>query len=355
MAPPDRPPTPRVTLAAVAKHAGVSVGAVSQVLNDNPSSRISTEVRARISAAAAELGYRPNMVARTLRTSKSSTYGFVSDAVTITRFASGILRGALRAAHERGYFLLIAETAGDADQEKEAVESLIDRGVDGIVFAAMKSRASSTHGMPRGVPSVNVNLASTEEAIAILPDELTDGSAAVRALVEAGHRDGIALIGHDFRGSADSGIALTARRRLEGIAAEMAANGLGFIAERACEDWQPEEGYAATRSVLQQTRPTALLCLNDRLAFGAYQAITEAHLAIPDDVSVVSFDDDEVAASLRPGLTTVAIPHEQMGVLAIEVLGAPGTMESDILVPMSIHERSSVAPPAPSRANAILP
>jgi len=342
-------------LAEVAKHAGVSVGAVSQVLNDNPSSRISEEVRARITAAAAELGYRPNMVARTLRTSKSSTYGFVSDAVTITRFASGILRGALRAAHERGYFLLIAETAGDAQQEREAVESLIDRGVDGIVFAAMKSRPSSPHGMPHGVPSVNVNLASTAEAIAILPDERNGGRAAVRALVEAGHRNGIALIGHDFRGSADSGIALTARRRLEGIAAEMADHDLRFVDERSCDDWQPEEGYAATRLVLQQTHPTALLCLNDRLAFGAYQALTEAHLAIPDDVSVVSFDDDEIAASLRPGLTTVAIPHEQMGVLAIELLGAPGSMERDLLVPMPLHERESIAPPRRDRAPAADP
>lgn len=350
MAPPERPPIPRVTLAAVAKHAGVSVGAVSQVLNESPTSRISDEVRARITAAAAELGYRPNMVARTLRTSKSSTYGFVSDAVTITRFASGILRGALRAAHERGYFLLIAETAGDAEQEDEAVRSLIDRGVDGIIFAAQKSRSSHLHGMPHGLPCVHVNLAGTAEAIAILPDELNGGRAAVRALVDAGHRDGIALIGHAFRESGDSGIALTARRRLEGIADEMAAHGLTFLDERSCDDWQPEQGYAAARLIIARARPTALLCLNDRLAFGAYQALTEAHLAVPADVSVISFDDDEVAASLRPGLTTVAIPHEQMGVMAVELLGAAGSMERDLLVPMPLHERESIA--APSRRDA---
>lgn len=344
------PRTSRVTLAEVARVAGVSVGAVSQVLNDNPSSRISDEVRARITAAAAELGYRPNMVARTLRTSKSHTYGFVSDAVTITRFAGGILRGALEAAHQRGYFLLIAETAGDATREKEAVQSLLDRGVDGIVFAAMRSRYSGTHAMARRVPCVNVNLAGTAEAISILPDEFAGGRLAVRALAEAGHRNGIALVGHDLRSEADTGIALTARRRLDGIAAEMAAHGIDFLDQEACGDWQPEQGYAAAHRLLGDTGITALLCLNDRLAFGAYQALAEAGLRVPDDVSVISFDDDEVAASLRPGLTTVAIPHEQMGALAIEVLGTPGTMESDILVPMSVLERASVAAPAPHRA-----
>jgi len=342
----------RVTLAGVAKLAGVSVGAVSQVLNDNPSSRISVAVRARIIAAAAELGYRPNMVARTLRTSKSSTYGFVSDAVTITRFATGILRGSLRAAHDRGYFLLIAETAGDEEQEKEAVESLIDRGVEGIIFAAMKSRNSSLHGMPRWVPSVNVNMSSSAEAISILPDELEGGRIAVRTLAEAGHRDHIALIGHDFCGSPDARVALTARLRIAGIAAEMAGRGLEFLDQRACDDWGTEQGYVATRDTLKHTLPTALLCLNDRLAFGAYQALAEAHLAIPDDVSVLSFDDDEFAASLRPGLTTVAIPHEAMGVLAIEVLGAPGPMTSDLLVPMTLHTRESVTVPKPSQGPA---
>lgn len=331
--------------------AGVSVGAVSQVLNDNPTSRISNKVRARITAAASELGYRPNMVARTLRTSKSHTYGFVSDAVTITRFASGILRGALEAAHQSGYLLLIAETAGDEVREKEAVQSLLDRGVDGIVFAAMKSRYSGTHDMGRSVPCVNVNIADAE-AISILPDELAGGRLAVRALAEAGHRSGIALVGHDFRSEVDTGIALTARRRLDGIAAEMAAHGIDFLDQQACGDWQPEEGYAAARRMLSNSGVTALLCLNDRLAFGAYQALAEAGLRIPDDVSVISFDDDELAASLRPGLTTVAIPHGTMGALAIEVLGTPGPMESDILVPMSIHERMSVGAPAPHRAGA---
>ncbi|MFC4556124.1 LacI family DNA-binding transcriptional regulator [Georgenia faecalis] len=344
-------PGSRVTQAEVARAAGVSVGAVSQVLNDSPTSRISEEVRERILAAASALGYRPNMVARTLRTSESRTYGFVSDTVTITRFASGILRGALDAAHESGYLLLIAETAGDAARETEAVQALLDRGVDGIVFTAVKSRYSGTLGMGLSVPCVNVNIADAD-APSILPDELAGGRLAVRALAEAGHRHGIALVGHDFRSDIDTGIALTGRRRLDGIAAEMASVGIDFLDQQACGDWQTDEGYAAAHRMISNRGVTALLCLNDRLAFGAYQALAEAGLRIPDDVSVMSFDDEELAASLRPGLTTVAIPHETMGALAIEMLRTPGPAESDVLVPMSLHERVSVTAPAPHRAGA---
>lgn len=336
----------RVTLAQVAEAVGVSVGAVSQVLNDSPSSRISTEVRARILAVADELGYRPNMVARTLRTARSQTYGFVSDAVTITRFASGILRGALEAAHARGYFLLIAETAGDEEREEEAIRSLLDRDVDGIVFAAMKSRHAGSHHLVRHLPCVNVNLGSAEGEVSVLPDELAGGRSAVRALVEAGHTDGIALVGHDFREAVDADVALTARRRFDGIAAEMSARGLDFVDQQTCADWQPEEGYRATRRILRNDGVTALLCMNDRLAFGAYQALAEHGLSVPRDVSVISFDDEELAAALRPGLTTVAIPHEEMGALAIEVLGADEPVASDVLVPMFVHERDSLGPPA---------
>lgn len=337
------PRTTRVTLTEVARHAGVSVGAVSQVLNDHPGARISQDARARIAAAVEELGYRPNMVARSLRTSRTGTLGFVSDNVTITRYATGILRGALSAAKARGTFLLIAETGGDEREEREAVASLLDRGVDGFVFAAQKSRYSHLSTLTRGVPSVSVNLSDPDHGASILPDELEGGRTAVRALAEAGHTR-IALIGYDFRGPADAGVALTARRRLEGVADELAARGLELVAQAACSDWQPDEGYRAAREVLDAA-PTALLCLNDRLAFGAYQAVAERGLLIPRDVSVVSFDDDELAGAVRPGITTVAIPHEAMGAEAIRLLlDGPGA--EAVLLPMHLHERDSIAPPA---------
>ena len=296
-----------------------------------------------------ELGYRPNMVARSLRRSKTETYGLISDAVSITRFASGILRGALRESFERDHVLLIAETDGDPERERRAVESLLDRGVDGIIFAAQKSRKAHTFALPPSLPRVNVNLSHAEHAIAIVPDEFAGGRIAVRELIEAGHRNGIALIGHDLRQPMDDELALTARRRLDGIASEMATGGLEFAAQVFCSDWQTEQGFAATRQVLGQVTPTALLCLNDRIAFGAYQALSEADLAIPEDVSVVSFDDDEISAVLRPGLTTVAIPHERMGALAVEVISGEHDDVEDILVPMQLQLRHSIGAPTDRR------
>lgn len=335
----------RVTLADVAARAGVSRGAVSQVLNDHPNARISLDARARIAAAVEELGYRPNIVARSLRMAKTATYGFVSDSVTITRFASGILRGALKAAEEAEHMLLIAETGGDPDRERRALESLADRGVDGIVFAAQKSRESTPVRLPPGIACVNVNLSHAEGAIAVLPDEYEGGRTGVRALTDAGHRTGLALIGYDSKHVNAPELALTARRRMDGIFAEMSERGLSFDFEEYCDDWVTEQGYHATVKALQSTDVRALVCLNDRLAFGAYQAVIEAGLSIPHDVSVVSFDDEEIAAVLRPGLTSVGIPHERMGELAVALLPTAKSLTEDIFLPMELAPRGSIAAP----------
>jgi LacI family transcriptional regulator len=339
------PNTNRVTLAQVAERAGVSPGAVSQVLNEHPQARISSDARERINRAVEELGYRPNRVARSLRMAKSETFGFISDSVTITRFATGMLRGALSAADEVDHLLLIAETGGDPARERRAVESLLDRGVDGILFAAMKSRTPRPYTLPAGLPHVYVNLSHSEDAVSVLPDEFNAGRDSVRLLAEAGHRDGIALIGHDLAPGDDPTLALTARRRLDGIAFEMKERGLRLIGEFECEDWQPELGYQAARRALRLEGLTAMLCLNDRIAVGAYQAVAEAGKRVADDVSVVSFDDDEIAAALHPGLTTIAIPHEAMGATAIEILTAARQPTDDVLIPMRIMDRGSIGAP----------
>ena len=123
----------------------------------------------------------------------------------------------------------------------------------------------------------------------------------------------------------------------------MAGRRLRFSAEMSCWNWEPDHGYELTRELLKQTRPRALLCLNDRLAFGAYQALGEAGLAIPSDVALVSFDNDELASYLRPGLTTIALPHETMGRTAVELLLDQGGGTSK-LIPMPVVLRGSLPP-----------
>jgi LacI family transcriptional regulator len=336
----------RATLADVARLAGLSKTTASMVLNGREGTRLSADAHRRVFAAAAELGYRPNVAARSLRTQKSSTFAFISDIVATTRFAGDMIRGALDAAREHDHVLLIAETQGDESFEKHAIDTMLDRQVDGVVYAAMATRQLTVPAALLTRPTVLLNAASTPGVPCVLPDDEQAGHAVADALIEAGHRDRIALIGRNRLKESDPEVSLAAHARLIGIEQALGAAGTRLRATVSCQDWLPEHGYAAMRSLLRKpARPSAVICMNDRLAFGAYQAIAEAGLAIPQDVSVVSFDDDAIAAWLRPGLSTAALPHEQMGRRAVELLLA-GSAADRCLMPMPLRRRGSIAAPA---------
>jgi LacI family transcriptional regulator len=336
----------RVTLADVARRAGLSKTAVSLVLNGREGTRLSTEAHQRVFAAAEELGYRPNVAARSLRTRKTATIAFVSDIVATTRFAGGMIRGALDAAREHDHVLLIAETQGDAAFEKHAIDAMLDRQVDGVIYAAMATRRLTVPAALLAGPVVLLNATSPDGLPCVLPDDEGAGRTAAGALLAKGHRDHIAVIGRNRLKETDPEVSLAADARLHGIRAALAHEGATVLHEASCADWLPENGYAAMRGLLRKAeRPTAVICMNDRLAFGAYQALADAGLSVPQDVSVVSFDDDPIAAWLRPGLSTVALPHETMGRRAVDLL-LGGQAEGTTLVPMTLRRRRSVAPPA---------
>jgi LacI family transcriptional regulator len=337
----------RATLADVARLAGLSKTAASMVLNGREGTRLSAEAHRRVFAAAAELGYRPNVAARSLRTQKTSTLAFISDIVATTRFAGDMIRGAIDAAREHDHVLLIAETQGDESFERYAIEAILDRQVDGVIYAAMATRQLALPAALATQPTVLLNAASDARPC-VLPNDEQAGHTVATALVEAGHSDRIGLIGRNRLKESDPEVSLAARARLRGIERALTTAGTRLSATVSCQDWLPEHGYTAMRSLLRRrTRPTAVICMNDRLAFGAYQAIAEAGLSIPQDVSVVSFDDDVVATWLRPGLSTAALPHEEMGRRAVELLLA-GTAVDRCLVPMPLRRRGSMgSPPAP--------
>lgn len=316
------------------------------ILNGRLDTRLSKEAHERVLAAADELGYRPNVAARGLRTAKTHTIGFVSDLVSTTRFASGLINGALSAAEAAGHVVLVAETGGEHQRETKAIEALLDRQVDGIIFATMRARDIHVPELPSGTTAVMLNSTSVRVPTAILPDEFAGGRAAVTLLADAGHRDGIALIGQNDETEKDLFRSKAVARRVAGIRTTMAERGLSFAAELSRWDWEPEYGYEATVELLaQQPNVKALLCMNDRLAFGAYQALQEHGKRIPEDVSIVSFDNDELATHLRPGLTTIALPHEAMGRRAVEALLAGEETHTETLVPMPVIERGSISSP----------
>ena len=335
----------RVTLADVAKRAGLSTSAASMILNGRPDTRLSQDAHDRVNAAARELGYRPNVAARGLRTDKTLTIGFVSDLVATTRFASGLIKGALEAAEEAGHVVLVMETEGDTRREEEAIAALLDRQVDGVIFATMRARELFIPELPTGTHAVILNGTNALYPTSVLPAEDEGGRAAVELLVAHGHRDGIALIGQSDEAERDTFRSATVAARVAGIRSAMAEHGLSFVAEESIWLWEPEHGFEATaRLMAERDDIRALICMNDRLAFGAYQALAEAGLRVPDDVSIVSFDNDEIAAYLRPGLTTVALPHEAMGRRAVELLLGDGAAEAHF-VPMPVIERASIASP----------
>ena len=330
----------RVTLADVARLAGLSTTAASMILTGRPDTRLSADAHAKVHAAAASLGYRPNAAARALRTDKSRTIAFISDYVATTRFASGLIRGALAAAEEAKHVMLVLETGGEPEREIEAVEAALDRQVDGLIFAAMRAREVFVPDIAISIPVVMLNGTSARFPVSVLPDEYEGGRNAVRLLAEAGNVNDIVLLGHNAEEEAGLFRSESIARRFAGIRDEMAARGLSFMAELSCWNWEPNHGYELTRALLQKQRPGAMLCLNDRLAFGAYQALAESGIVIPDDVALVSFDNDELASYLRPGLTTIALPHEEMGRKAVDLLLNPAATTGTTLAMPTIWRGS---------------
>ena len=335
--------TKRPTLADVAARAGLSKTAVSLVLNDRPGSRLSADAVSRIHEAARELDYRPNAQARSLRLGTTGTVGFISDDVTVTRFASAMIRGLLDAADERDRGVLIAETFKHPKQMRKAMESMVDRQVDGIIFGALSARLIDLPALPDGMRAVTVNCVNPDVPVAVLPAEEEAGYALTRRLLDAGHGDGIAIIGNAPVARSDPKISVTIGRRFDGIHRALDEAGVTPVAVADIEQWEPWNGYDGTKQVLESGAPvTALLCLNDRVAFGAQQAMQEKGLRIPDDLSVGSFDDDQIAAYMRPGLTTAQLPYLEMGRKALELLLDPAPTSGEHLVEMPIQVRESI-------------
>jgi LacI family transcriptional regulator len=301
--------------------------------------RISEDARQRVLRAAQELDYRPNLMARSLRTKVTKTIALVSDTLASDPYAGRAIHGGLAAAVAHGHLLFIGETEGDAVIEEKLISDFLDRQVDAFVYASMFTRYVRIPKLLKGRPVVLLNCltrAAKPAYHSVIPDEVAAGWSAAEVVVQAGHRDGIVLVGnpahHVFAG----------RERLAGIREGFAAAGTIDC------DWWPDSAYeAVTNALAAGPPPKVLICLNDRVALGAYQALREAGLGIPEDVSVLSFDDSDLAAWLRPQLTSISLPHYQLGWQAVELLlGSTGPAEPAIRrVPMPVRHRASIGKP----------
>jgi LacI family transcriptional regulator len=331
--------TPRRTrMKDVAEKAAVSPSTVSFVLAGRSDMRIPESTRQRVLRAARELNYRPNLMARSLRTSVSSTIGLVSNGILTEPYAGDLIRGALATAHEHEQLLVVIEAENDRVTERRLVQELVGRQVDGFVYATLLTSEVTVPRELAGHPLVLLNCWSSARTPAILPDEVQGGARAANALLAAGHRQGIFIVGET---PAD---VLPAQGRRAGVESALITGGaeLGGVIE--CP-WWPGPAYDAMTAFLRgQGRPSALICMNDRITLGVYQALATAGLAIPEDVSLVSFDDSDLARWLRPQVTSVAMPYAEMGGRAVEALLSTQRLDGPQRISMPLHERASVAP-----------
>jgi len=297
------------TIRDVAKSAGVSFKTVSRVLNDETTVRPAT--RQRVLDAMEALDYTPHHTARQMRTRQSNTIGFISDEIATSPFAVDIVKGAQNEAWRNGMLLLVVNTERDRQHEADAIATLLERRVEGIVYAAMFHRFVEPNDRLRQVPAVLIDCFGPNGTYhAVVPDEEQGGHLATRTLIDHGHRR-IGFVNLDPVASAAA-----AAGRLAGYRRALSEAGLAFdpgLVRHAST--APDQGYVLTAELLElEQRPTALFCGNDRMAAGAYCAIYERGLRIPSDVAVIGYDDqEEIAAYLMPALTTIALPHQAMG------------------------------------------
>jgi len=332
----------RVTLADVAKASGMSKAAVSLILNNKEGARLSDEAKERVREAAKELGYRPNAAAQSLRSGKTRTLGFISDQVTVTRFASEMITGILRAAEGRDHTVLIAETFGKPDQLAEAITQMTDRDVDGLILGFMDSRQRDLKIPHTGLPTVLVNGIDDSPCTAVLPNEWESGAKAVQRVVESGARS-VAVIGELKSAEKDPRTYPSISRRFSSLRSALAETDLEVLGHWVLEDWNPTDGYEATTKLLAEgCNPDAVICANDRVAMGVFQALAEKSLIPGKDLSVLSFDDEIIASYLRPQLSSIRLPYEKMGSLAVELLLDGNLEPGEHQIDMPLIERDSM-------------
>jgi len=332
----------RVSMRDVAQASGVSMTTVSLVLNQRPGLTIPKETQDRVMQCAAQLGYRPNAMARALRHGTSNLLGLITDEIATTPFAGQIVRGAQDVAARHGQVLALVNTDKQSMLDTEAIEVLLAHQVDAFVLATMGHRHIRVPELLKGRQVVLVNAFAGNDAVpCVTPDEVRGGREAVQHLLQAGHRR-IGVIDNLMDDVAAPG-------RIQGYVEALSEAGLTADPRWRWhrEGWQ-EAGYEGAMALLTQAeRPTALFCLNDRCAMGAFDAARSLGLRVPDDVSIVGFDDqDVIAAHLRPGLDTMRLPHYEMGALGVEaLLGQYPAGVTRLHCPLI--QRGSVAPPPP--------
>lgn len=307
----------RVTMADVAREAGVSLMTVSRVLNHKEDVR--PETREAVLRIVQDLGYRPSGIARSLVTKRTGTIGLIVPDVSNPYF-SGIAHGVAEIANEEGLSVLLCDTAEDPQHELNFLNVLEEKQVDGVVIAAPRQRAENVVPLLARHHSVVVvnRVFDTELGYSasgsVINNDLEGGQMATDHLISRGHR----VIGF-LAGPSNS---YGGQRRYLGYKASLEKAGLNHNDQivRYCPPTVGGGRAAALQLLTEHPQVTALFCFNDMVAFGAIQAGNQLGRKVPDNLAIVGYDDIPMAAWVTPPLTTCSVPFEEMGRLATRLL-----------------------------------
>ncbi len=330
----------RLTIAEVAREAGVSPQTVSRVINDRPD--VAHETRQRVQQVINKLGYQPSAIARSLASRRTHTLGLIT-ADFSDYFFTQVIAGAEVEARKHGYFLMLGSTERNLQDEPEYIRLLTGRHVEGILFARPSTEPDNRHllGLLRdGVPVVTTAYYLPGTRLTVVDVDNVDGAQqATGYLLECGQRQIAMITGPTSWKSVND------RARGYRLALEAAGVGLdpGLIAEG---DWSYRSGYGAMQELLARERAfSAVFAQNDRMAIGAIRALREAGRRVPQDVLVVGYDDIPVAEYCDPPLTTIRQPMQEVGRVAtrllIQAIEEPGPPQGPVLLKGELIRRGS--------------
>ena len=339
------------TMTEVAAAAGVSQTTVSLVLNDALGARLSKETRQRVLDAAKGLNYR--LVKRGLTRPSftgTSVIGFIVDELSTDPWCAMALDGAREKAWEHGLTISAAITRGDAEMEQAVHAQMESQPLIGLIYGTIQTRRVTPSLAFYRIPAILMNCYVADRSLpSIMPGEILGGQTATTRLIKAGHRR-IGLIEGEVWMDAS-------RDRLKGYRQALANAEILYDLDLVRPgNWEPSAGYEQTRALMNlKAPPTAIFCSNDLMALGCYEALKELGKRIPDDVAVIGYDDREISQFTRPPLTTILLPHFEMGALAAEhIINNPAQAKGrqpQIKVECPLVERASVGPILPSQVD----
>jgi LacI family transcriptional regulator len=335
-----------VTLADVGKKAKVSTSLASLVLSGKYQGRCTPETADEVIRAAEQLGYRANRLARGLRKQSTRVLGLLSIEVATRPYAGAMIMAAQQEARLKDYDLLFAEVENTPEAIAQGFNLMAEHQAEGVlIFSYFHQSIELPTNIPKNIVVAN-GFDSENLYDSFVPDEYQSFTQVLDLVGEAGHKE-VALVTDDSHYAA----AVNRFRAFEDAAKKYGwTKTPGLIEKRMLTD--ASSGYEATNKILRSfPEVTAVVAFNDQLAMGAYQAAKELNLRIPEDLSIAGFDDlNLISAGLRPGLTTVRLPHFEMGKLAVERLiqiceSADELSREKVEILCDLIQRQSIAQP----------